>query len=226
MKVTYYGQSCFLLETGGKKILFDPFITPNDLAKHIDITTIRADYILVSHGHEDHSADLVDIAKRTGATVVCSYEIMVWLSNKGIGNCHPMNLGGKKTFDFGSVKMVYAAHSNSLPDGTYGGMAAGFIIQSGGKTIYYAGDTALTQDMKLTGELYKIDHAFLPIGDNFTMGIDDAILAAGFIKCNNIIGMHYNTFPYIKINEQDAIDRFREKGLKLRLLGIGGSEVL
>jgi L-ascorbate metabolism protein UlaG (beta-lactamase superfamily) len=226
MKLTYYGQSCFLLDTGEKKILFDPFITPNELAKHIDVNSIEADYILVSHGHEDHTADLIDIAKRTGAVVVCSYEIMVWLKNKGIENCHPMNLGGKKNFDFGTVKMVFAAHSNSLPDGTYGGTAAGFIIQLSGKTIYYAGDTALMPDMKLTGELYHIDHAFLPIGDNFTMGIDDAIMAAGFIKCNNIIGMHYNTFPYIVIDEKDAKNKFSQKDLNLRLLQIGGAEEL
>jgi L-ascorbate metabolism protein UlaG (beta-lactamase superfamily) len=226
MNITYYGQSCFLLESERKKILFDPFITPNNLAKHINVKAVTADYILVSHGHEDHTADLIEITKRTGATVVCSYEIMVWLQSKGIENCHPMNLGGKKTFDFGSVKMVFAAHSNSLPDGTYGGTAAGFIIQTGGKTIYYAGDTALTSDMKLYGDMYTIDHAFLPVGDNFTMGIDDAIIAAGFIKCRNIIGMHYNTFPYIKIDEHEAIDKFHKAGLNLRLLTIGGTEEL
>src|SRR5690606_14319993 len=169
MKVTYYGQSCFLLEIQDRKLLFDPFITPNELAKHIDIDAIAADYILVSHGHSDHSADLVYLAKKTGATVISSFEIITWLERQGITDGHSMNIGGKWNFDFGTVKMVYAAHSNSLPDGSYGGTAAGFILHINEKCIYYAGDTALTQEMKLTGELYAPDVAFLPIGDNYTM---------------------------------------------------------
>ena len=223
MKISYLGQSCFLFETEGKRILLDPFITPNELAKHIDVNSIEADFILVSHGHEDHTADLVDIARRTGALVICSFEIMTWLNGKGITNCHPMNLGGKRTFDFGTVKMVFAAHSNSLPDGTYGGTAAGFIIETAGKTYYYSGDTALTQEMKLTGELYQLEAAFLPIGDNFTMGIDDAIIAAGFIKCKKIIGMHFDTFGYIQIDKKEALTKFENAGLNLMLIDIGGS---
>lgn len=221
MNITYYGQSCFMMEAAGKKILFDPFITPNELAKNIDVDTIHPDFILVSHGHQDHVADLIPIAKRSGALVVSSFEIMVWLNNNGISNTHPMNLGGKWHFDFGTVKMVNAVHSNSLPDGSYGGTAAGFIIQTAGKTIYYAGDTALHSDMKLLGELHGIDHAFLPIGDNFTMGVEDAILAAKFIKCTDIIGMHYDTFGYIKIDHQQAQQQFREAGLNLKLVPIG-----
>ena len=223
MKVTYYGQSCFLFETAGKKVLIDPFISPNPLAAHIDINSIEADFILVSHGHEDHTADLVPIATRTGALVICSFEIMVWLNNKGVSNCHPMNLGGQRTFDFCRVKMVFAAHSNSLPDGTYGGTAAGFIIETGEKTIYYSGDTALMQEMKLTGDMYRLDAAFLPIGDNFTMGIDDAIIASKFIKCNKIIGMHYDTFGYIQIDKEQALTKFNNAGLDLKLIEIGNS---
>jgi len=223
MKITYYGQSCFLLETGGKNILFDPFITPNELASHIDINTIKADFILVSHGHQDHTADLVEIAKNTGALVVASFEIIEWLGRQGVTNCHPMNLGGQWNFDFGTVKMVFAAHSNSLPDGTYAGTAAGFIIQADDKTIYYAGDTALMQEMKLTGDLYQLDFAFLPIGDNFTMGVNDAIMASKFIKCNTIIGMHYDTFGYIKIDKKEALAQFDNAGLDLKLIDIGGS---
>ena len=224
MKVTYFGQSCFVLELGGKKVLFDPFITPNELARNIDINTIEADFILISHGHSDHTADLVEIAGRTQATVVCSFEISEWLNKRGITNTHPMNLGGQWGFDFGKVKMVFAAHSNSLPDGTYGGSAAGFIIQSEDKTIYYAGDTALTQDMKLTGELYSIDVAFLPIGDNFTMGVEDAIIASGFINCTDVIGMHYDTFGYIKIDKKEALAKFKDAGLQLSLIDIGSSK--
>lgn len=223
MKLTYYGQSCFLLETEGVKVLFDPFIRPNELAAHIDVDAIQADYILVSHGHEDHTADLVEIAKRTNAEVVCAFEISAWLAKQGVTNCHPMNIGGKWTFKFGTLKLVFAAHSSSMADGTYAGTAAGFIIETGGKTIYYSGDTALTQEMKLTGELFKLDAAFLPIGDNFTMGVDDAIIAANYINCTNIIGMHYDTFGYIKIDKDEARKKFKDAGNDLHLLEIGTS---
>ncbi|WP_237739787.1 metal-dependent hydrolase [Pedobacter arcticus] len=225
MKLNYFGQSCFLLEVNGTKILFDPFITPNELAKDIDVEQIDCDYILVSHGHEDHVADLVSIAKRTKAKIISSFEIIEWLKKQGIDNGHPMNLGGNWNFDFGKVKMMYAAHSNSLPDGSYGGTAAGFIIQTGKKTLYYAGDTALNQDMKLTGELFAIDYAFLPIGDNFTMGITDAIIAADFIKCKNIIAMHYDTFGYIKVDHEQAKKAFADAGIELSMLKISDKEV-
>lgn len=224
--MTYYGQSCFMVEAGGHKILFDPFITPNELASHIDVDSIAPDFILVSHGHQDHVADLLPIAGRSGAVVVGSFELTTWLGNNGISNTHPMNIGGKWQFPFGTVKMVNAVHSNSLPDGTYGGTEAGFVIQSGGKTIYYAGDTALHYDMKLLAELFTIDAAFLPIGDNFTMGVDDAIRAAGFIGCSNIIGMHYDTFGYIKIDKEEAVRKFAAAGLNLRLIPIGESSAI
>ena len=221
MKVTYYGHSSFLLETEKAKLLFDPFITPNNLAKDINIDAIQADFILVSHAHSDHTADLIAVAKSTGATVISIFEITSWLESHGISNGHPMNIGGAWNFDFGRVKMVYAAHSSSFPDGSYGGNPAGFILEVDGKTIYYAGDTSLTQDMKLIGELYNIDLAFLPIGDNFTMGVDDAIIATSFIKCTNIIGMHYDTFGYIKIDHEEAVRKFKEQEIQLRLLTIG-----
>lgn len=190
------------------------------MANHIKVDVIKCDYILVSHGHSDHLADLISIAKQTGAKVVSSYEIIEWVSKQGIENGHPMNLGGNWNFDFGSVKMVYASHSSSLPDGSYGGPAAGFIIKAEGKTYYYAGDTSLNQDMKLFGEFNQIDYAFLPIGDNFTMGIDDAIIACKFINCKNIIGMHYDTFGYIKIDHEKAVTAFADAGFNLHLLKI------
>lgn len=220
MKVNYLGHSSFLLEIAGKKILLDPFISPNELANHIKVDEIECDYILVSHGHGDHVADLIPIAKRTGAKVVSSFEIIDWLGNQGIENAHPMNLGGAWDFDFGNVKMVYASHSSSMPDGSYGGHPAGFIIKAEGKTYYYAGDTALNQEMKLIGEFNQLDFAFLPIGDNFTMGIDDAVIAAKFINCNHIIGMHYDTFGYIKIDHEKAVKAFADAGLNLHLLKI------
>ncbi|HEY0900286.1 MAG TPA: metal-dependent hydrolase [Sphingobacteriaceae bacterium] len=226
MQVTYYGQSCFMFETNGHQILFDPFITPNELASHIDVDSINPDFILVSHGHQDHVADLIPIAKKSQALVVGSFELTTWLNNNGIENTHPMNIGGKWQFDFGTVKMVNAVHSNSLPDGTYGGTEAGYVIQAEGKSIYYAGDTALHYDMKLLRELFEINAAFLPIGDNFTMGVDDAIVAAEFIGCSNIVGMHYDTFGYIKIDHEEAKQKFAKAGLNLTLMPIGDSITL
>src|SRR5690554_2956946 len=195
-EITYYGHSTFLLAIGGKKILFDPFITPNEKAKDIEISSIAADYILVSHGHGDHVADVATIAKKNNATLVANFEVASWFEEKGI-NVHPMNHGGSKVFEFGKVKFVNAIHSSTLPDGTPGGNPGGFVVQADDQTFYFAGDTALTYDMKLIAAEFAVDFAFLPIGDNFTMGIEDAIKAAGFVGTQKIIGMHYDTFPYI-----------------------------
>lgn len=223
MNITYYGHSCFGVEISGKYLLFDPYITPNDLAKNINPQTVKADYILISHGHEDHIADAVSIAKRTGAMVICAWEIYIWLQKQGISNIHPMNTGGKKAFDFGAVKCVKAEHSSGLPDGSYGGNPMGFVIETPGKNFYYAGDTALTYDMKLIGEYRHISFAFLPIGDNFTMGPENALIATGFINCNDIIGMHYNTFPYIVIDTVDAQRKFERAGKQLTIMEIGST---
>ena len=221
MNITYYGHSCFGVEVNGKHILFDPFISQNELATKIDVNTVKADYILISHGHFDHIVDAVAIAKRTGAKVVCNWEISVWLNKQGVENTHPMNTGGKWKFDFGSVKCVAAVHSSSLPDGSNGGNPMGFVVEATEGNFYYAGDTALTYDMKLIGDYRKIDFAFLPIGDNFTMGPENAIIAAEFIKCRNIIGMHYDTFGFIKIDKELAIKKFDQAGNTLTLLNIG-----
>ncbi len=221
MKITYYGHSCFGIELSNSKIVFDPFIQPNELANSISLSDIAADYIVVSHAHMDHTADLIELAKLTGAKVISNFEIIEWVKNQGIEKVHPMNTGGQFSFDFGEIKAVFAAHSSSFADGSYGGNPNGYIIRSGGKTLYYAGDTALTNDMKLIGELEKVDAAILPIGDNFTMGISDAIIASDFIKCNEVIGMHYDTFPPIKIDHKKAIQAFEDKGKHLQLLSIG-----
>ena len=221
MKLTYYGHSTFLLETKGTNILFDPFITPNELAKDVDVNSIPADFILISHGHEDHVADAVGIAKRTGATVVSNFEIVTWFGSQGVEKGHPMNHGGSWSFDFGKIKYVNAVHSSVLPDGTYGGNPGGFIISSDERNIYYAGDTALTYDMKLIGESEHIDYAILPIGDNFTMGLSDAVRAADFVNCNEVIGMHYDTFGFIVIDKKEAKNKFSAAGKKLTLLNIG-----
>lgn len=225
MKLTYFGHSCFLLETSQSKILFDPFISANELASSIEINDIECDYILQSHGHADHIADMVAIAKGCNATVVSIWEISEWALKHGVKKTHPMNIGGSWNFDFGKVKMVYAAHSSSFPDGSYAGQAAGFIIEADGKRIYYAGDTALTQDMKLIGEYWKPDLAILPIGNNFTMDVDDAIICSDFINCNNIIAMHYDTFGFIKVNHEEAIRKFQLKHKSLTIMKIGEEQV-
>lgn len=219
MKTTYYGQSTIMIETEGKKLLFDPFISPNPAASHIDIHALKPDYILVSHGHGDHVADLIAIQKSSGAKVICIAEIAGWLGNQGI-EAHGMNIGGGFNFDFGRVKMVNAVHSSTLPDGSAGGNPAGFVIYSEGKKIYYAGDTALTYDMKLL-EDENLDWAFLPIGDNYTMGVDDAIKATDFINCKNIIGVHYDTFPVIAIDKEAAVEKFIKAGINIKLPKIG-----
>lgn len=223
MNITYYGHSCFGVELNGKKLVFDPFISPNELAKHIDVNKVAADYILISHGHEDHIADAVALAKRTKAKVICNWEISVWLGKQGVENIHPMNIGGKVKLDFGNVKCVTAAHSSGLPDGSYGGNPMGFVVESNDKNFYYAGDTALTYDMKLIGDYRQIDFAFLPIGDNFTMGPDNAMICSDFINCNDIIGMHYDTFGYIKIDKKEAVQKFERAGKSLTLMEIGAT---
>lgn len=221
MNITYYGHSCFGVEINGKNLLFDPFITPNELAKNINAETVKADYILITHGHEDHIADAIAIAKRTGAKVICNYEIYVWLQKKGLENIHPMNTGGKAAFEFGAVKCVKAEHSSSMPDGSYGGNPMGFVIESPGKNFYYAGDTSLTYDMKLIGQYRHIDFAFLPIGDNYTMGPENALIATEFINCPDIIGMHFNTFPFIQIDTNEAKRKFERAGKRLTIMQIG-----
>ena len=221
MQITYYGHACFLVETNGKKILFDPFISFNELAKNIDINSIEADYILQTHGHADHIADTVAIAKRTNAKVICSWEIHEWLNKQGIENTHPMNIGGKWQFDFGIVKCLVAQHSSSMPDGSYGGNPMGFLVMNHENNFYYSGDTALTLDMKLIPHWCKLDAAFLPIGDNFTMDAQDALSASNFIECNNIIAMHFDTFGFIKVNHSEVVNLFAEANKKIKLPKIG-----
>jgi L-ascorbate metabolism protein UlaG (beta-lactamase superfamily) len=221
MKLTYYGHACFLVETTDKKLLFDPFITPNELASDIDVEQVEADYILVTHGHQDHVADAVSIAKRTEAQVISNFEIINWFAKQGVENGYPMNHGGNASFDFGKVKYVNAVHSSVLPDGTYGGNPGGFIVYADDKQFYFAGDTALTLDMQLIPRFAQLDLAILPIGDNFTMGPEDAVIAADFIQCDRVMGVHYDTFLPIKIDHELAKKAFANAGKELLLVEVG-----
>ena len=224
MKITYYGHSCFAAEIKGKHVLFDPFITPNPLAKVVDIKKVRADYIFVSHAHYDHVADAVTLANQTGATVISNYEIMTWLGKNGVKNVQPLNPGGTMTAEFGRVTCVTAIHSSSFDDGTYGGCAGGFVVESAEGNFYYSGDTALTLDMKLISEVTKLKFAVLCVGGTLTMDADQAIRAANLLQCKDVMGVHYDTFPQIVMDHAAAVDKFRSKGLALHLLPIGGAQ--
>lgn len=223
MKITFYGQNSLSIQVSGKNIIVDPFISGNPLSKDtIDITTLKADYILVTHAHQDHILDVEEIAKNTGATIVSNYEIAIYYQAKGF-KAHPMNHGGSWKFDFGNLKFVNAIHSSCFPDGKNGGQPGGFVIEGEHKNVYIAGDTALTMDMKLIPLRTKLDLAILPIGDNFTMGIEDAILASDFVDCDKVLGVHYDTFGFIEIDHDEAKKKFYDAGKDLMLLEIGDS---
>ncbi|HEX4121083.1 MAG TPA: metal-dependent hydrolase [Verrucomicrobiae bacterium] len=226
MRITYYGHSCFAAEINGKHLLFDPFIIQNSLAKAVDIKKIRADYIFVSQAHFDHMADAVIIANQTDATVISNYEIFSWLGKNGVKNVQPLNAGGTFSADFGRARCVNAIHSSSFENGTYGGIANGFIIESAEGNFYYSGDTALTLDMELVSETTSLKFAVLCIGGTLTMDSKEAIRAAALLQCKDVMGVHYDTFPNIKIDHAAAEEMFRSKGLTLHLLPIGGSQDL
>jgi L-ascorbate metabolism protein UlaG (beta-lactamase superfamily) len=220
MKFTYYGHACFAVQAGGKTLLFDPFISPNPLAKKIDISKVAADFILVSHGHGDHVADVMDIANRTGAKVIAPFEVGSWFEKKGLKDVQSMNHGGAATMDFGRVKLTSSIHSSSMPDGSYGGNPAGFVVESSDGNFYYSGDSALTLDMKLIGESVKLNFAVFPIGDFFTMGVDDAVRAAQFVGVKKFVGVHYDTFPPIKLDHDMAMKVAQARGTELLLPAI------
>ena len=223
VKVTYYGHSCFAVQVANRTLLFDPFITGNDLAKAVNANAVPADYILISHGHDDHIGDAVDIARRTGAMIVSNFEITEWLRKQGIARVHPLNHGGGWSFDFGRVKLVSAVHSSCFADGTYAGNPGGFVVETLEGNFYYSGDTALTMDMKLIGESTKLKFAALCVGDNFTMGVADAVKAAEFVRCDDVLGVHYNTFPVIQLNSAVAVEAFAAARKRLHLLLPGES---
>jgi L-ascorbate metabolism protein UlaG (beta-lactamase superfamily) len=193
--LTFLGHGGFQIETAGKMVLIDPFLTDNPVAA-TTADAIAADYIILSHGHGDHVGDTVAIARRTGALVIANYEITEWLSRHHVANVHPLNTGGGRAFDFGTVKFTIAHHSSTLPDGTPAGNPSGILLKLADGTVYHAADTGLFYDMKLIGE-EGIDLAILPIGDNFTMGPDDALKAVKLIEPRRVIPDHYNTWPPI-----------------------------
>lgn len=222
MKITFYGHASLGITIAEINIIVDPFISANQKASHIDINSLEADYILLTHAHQDHILDVEAIAKRTNAIIVSNAEIATYYAKKGFQS-HPMNHGGSWNFEFGNLKYVNAIHSSSFPDGTYGGNPGGFVLEGERKNLYIAGDTALTMDMKLIPMRTKLDLAILPIGNNFTMDIEDAIIASDFVECDKILGYHYDTFGYIEINKEQAIKKFFDKGKDLMLLNIGDS---
>jgi Predicted Zn-dependent hydrolases of the beta-lactamase fold len=222
MRITFYGHASLGIEVGGKHIIVDPFITGNPLASKIDITKLKADYILLTHAHFDHVLDVEAIAKNTDAVIVSNAEITTYYEKRGF-RYHFMNHGGSWNFDFGKVRYVNSIHSSSFADGTHGGNPGGFVIETEDGNFYIAGDTALTYDMKLIPLRTKLDLAILPIGSNFTMDVEDAVIASDFLECDRILGYHFDTNPFIEIDHEESKRIFSKKGKELLLLDIGES---
>lgn len=221
MKISFHGHSVVKIESNGKTVLIDPFITGNELTD-LKAEEQNPDFIILTHGHGDHVGDTAAIAKRSGALVIAVNELAVYLRQQGL-NTHPMHIGGSWEFEFGKVKFTQAFHGSGLEqeDGTflYMGMPAGVLVMNDGKTVYHAGDTSIFSDMKLIGELHPIDLAFLPIGDNFTMGPDDAALAAEFLKAKMVVPIHYDTFPPIKQDPTTFISKLKAGNGKVMKTG-------
>lgn len=225
IKITYHGHACIELNDGKFDIIFDPFITGNPVTK-TKVDDIKANAILVSHGHGDHLGDAISISKKTGALIIAPFELADFCQKQGAENVHPMHIGGSYKFEFGKVKLTQALHGSAFvtSDGThYTGNPCGFIVNFGGKCFYFAGDTGLFYDMKTIGEGNNIDVAFLPIGDNFTMGPDDAVKASQMLKAKIVIPIHYNTWPIIEQDPYDFKKRVEELGIECIVIPFNSS---
>jgi L-ascorbate metabolism protein UlaG (beta-lactamase superfamily) len=220
-KITFLGQSGWLLESPDANIVIDPFLEGNPLAIH-KAEDIKADYILISHAHGDHISDVEPIAKKCGSTIIANFEIATYYGNKGF-NVHPMHIGGGYNFPFGRVKLTPAFHGSSFPDGTYGGMPAGLLFTLEDKTFYHTGDTALFSDMQLIGKHNLVDLMLVCIGDNFTMGIDDAVEAVDLVKPKLCVPMHYKTFPYIDVDAEEFASKTMSYGNEVKIIDVGDS---
>ena len=224
MKLTFWGHAAFLLEDGNHKIVIDPFLTGNPLAK-VKPEEVECNYVIVTHGHGDHLGDTIAIAKKNDAVVIANFEVATYCGNQGC-KAHPMHIGGAHEFPFGQVKLTIAHHGSGLTVGDqiiYLGSPAGVLITVDGKTIYHAGDTGLFYDMKLIGEMNKIDLALLPIGDNFTMGIDDAVKAVEFLQPELVVPMHYKTFDLIDVDPKEFANKVEKLGKAVKILEEGES---
>ena len=225
VKLTWYGHAAMQLDVDGTQILIDPYLSENPAAT-IKPDSLKPDYILISHGHFDHVGDAEEIAKRSGATLISNFEIANWYADKGV-TTHGQHIGGGHQWPFGYLKFTQALHGSGLPDGSYGGNPAGFLLTTPeGQKIYLSGDTGLFSDMSLIGE-EGIDLAVIPIGDNFTMGPEDALRAVKFIQPKHVIPIHYNTWELISQDPNSWASRVeRETGAKVHVLQPGQSFTL
>lgn len=226
MQLTFYGHSCFLLETGTHRLIIDPFLTGNPQAP-LTAEQVKCDFILITHGHNDHVGDAVALAKRNNAMVIANYEIATYCAKHGT-KTHAMHLGGSHQLSFGKVKLTIAHHGSGLQTDEgflYLGNPAGLLISAGGKTVYHSGDTGLFMDMQLIGQMNQIDVALLPIGDNFTMGVDDAVKAVEFLKPRLAIPMHYNTWDLIAADANTFIKKVQALAVAAKILVPGESHV-
>lgn len=220
-KLTYFSHSAWKIESDRYTILIDPFLDDNPTSP-VKSKDVSADFIIITHAHGDHVGDSIPIAKANNATIISNFEIANWCGEQGI-TAHPMHIGGGREFPFGKVKLTQAFHGSSFPDGSYGGMPAGVLVTVEGKTIYHSGDTGLFGDMKLIGEMNAIDVALIPIGDNFTMGLEDAVKAVEFLNPKKVIPMHYKTFDVIDVNPDEFVMRVKNLGVDAQVMEYGST---